>query len=377
MPKLYVTVTMDWEARILVDDRIRAIEQFRTTFPSIPVTHFLCPAYFSRVATRKASSSLSTMINRTIRQNIDEVALHIHCWYSLIDMALGGRHYTTPTWNYNNSEGGGVPYIPPRSTMDYGHDVPLGCYTQTEIEKILWTGIQLINYSDVVKTGPITSFRCGGWMAADKVMHAIRAVGLKCEASATPGRYFRMVVEPKYPALPLMLWLPLIWAGDHNVALPTYLANGVVQAAYPGGITGLYPDEVTTPISQPTQMNGFKQIPDTAVLADYISLDTLKTHIRAALETSKTKNVFISLGWHDTTANRDSIFTPGMTNINVIAEAIRTIPNGAARFLTVRDAARVQTLLASGLEPPPMEAEVDTQAVMPPVPSAGPGFFET
>lgn len=379
MPNIYVTVTVDWEGETLEDRNITAMQLFRTTFPTVPITHFICPAYFSRVSSYVDILLMSRKISSVLANQIDEIALHIHCWYSFMQRAIG-RYDTTPTWNRDNGPGTGVPYNPPKQEKDYGHDVPLGWYSQEEIRRAIVTGIQLLQDTPIRKTGEIESFRCGGWMAGDKVLNALRAVKFKYEASAAPGRYFRMVIAPE-DDIPLDYWIPLIWSGDHKVALPTYLANSLRQVAYPEGITGLYPNEVTTPISQPANMNTLIQIPDTAALADYVSPDTLRTHIEAATRTSDTQNIFISLGWHDVNAADANFYDKNKTNIQVIADAIKLIPPGKGIFLTVRDAARrwlqLRSLQEQGLEPPTLIGKVDTQAVMPYISPTRPGIRST
>jgi hypothetical protein len=237
MPNLYVTMTVDWEGQTLEQGNLDAMRQFRQKFPDIPITHFICPAYFTRVSTLQAVEALAAEINSVINEKIDEVALHIHCWYSLMDAAIN-QHIITPTWNPGNDPGEGVPYDPPGNDEDYGHDVPFGCYTPAEIASALATGIQLLRKS-IKRTGTIESFRCGGWLAGDKVLRVLQQAGLKYEASATPGEFFREVIVKAAPADPIYGWVADMWS-TKVVTAPDYLVNTLRQAAYPGGITGLY-----------------------------------------------------------------------------------------------------------------------------------------
>jgi hypothetical protein len=48
MGSLYATVTVDWEGEQITPLSLQALEYFKTVHPDIPLTHFICPAYFTR-----------------------------------------------------------------------------------------------------------------------------------------------------------------------------------------------------------------------------------------------------------------------------------------------------------------------------------------
>src|SRR5256885_750274 len=113
MANVIITVTCDWDAldyKYTADkeynppDRysngVKAILRFHELFKgSIPITHFICPAYFTR---KSAHESTYAAGMKSLRDKGDEIALHIHCWKSLIEFCgvtfRDPKDHTVPDW---------------------------------------------------------------------------------------------------------------------------------------------------------------------------------------------------------------------------------------------------------------------------------------
>ncbi|SRR6266516_3721107 len=359
MADIFTTITVDWEGRELDDGNLLAMRTFNQLFPEIPITHFICPAYLARAAIASERATITNKINSVIK-DIDEVALHIHCWYSLV-MAAGINALTQPTVNPNNGPGTCV-NVP--GLLDCGHGVPLGCYSVPQIKQILLTGNQLLRTAPIKNidlTRGLQSFRCGAWLAGDRVLNGVREVGFLYEASAAPSLYFSQVASVIDPNSPMYLLVAKMWSGRaRRQPRPGWRANTQNAQAYPGGVQGMFPPPANMPaISDPVWMANLIQIPDTGALADYTSQATLQAYIVAAEEQAEEigKDVFISMGWHQESAGVDSDFHQGVANIQVIMNILNANPNRLV-FLTVTQAA--QLWQAAQLSPPvfPREEEL-------------------
>jgi hypothetical protein len=341
MPHIYTTITVDWDGTVLDDDNIEAMQVFNETFPTLPITHFICPAYLTRL--KKPADKLAAVakINSAIK-DIDEVTLHIHCWYSLM-MACGitsAEVMRTPTYYENNDPGPCVDTPGERwGDQDCGHGVPFGCYSVPQIKNILAQGRHLLRDAGVKNTSSSSafqSFRCGGWLAGNRVLNAVREERYFYEASAAPSRYFSEVLQPVFPE-PVYSWVAEMWSGA-MVEFPQFMSNQWCTQAYPGGVKGMYPIDTTTAISDPNWIaeESMVQIPDTGALADVTAEDTLQKYIEAAANTGR--DVFISMGWHADTATMDNkMIHPGIANIEVIMNVLAA-NLGQLVFCTVQQA---------------------------------------
>jgi hypothetical protein len=312
---IYATITVDWEGYDLDDDNIEAMLKFNTRF-QVPITHFICPAYFTR--SNFDIPAAVAKINSAI-QDKDEVALHIHSWSSLVACS-GIQPITQPTYLKNDLCIDG----------DCGYSVPLGCYSVDQIRQILIASKQMLIDAGVKNTGTASafkSFRCGGWLASDNVLNAAQQAGFTCEASGASSDYYTylnnqlpVTVDEK----DLMSWVALIWSGNVQ-STPQYLMNNLNVKAYPGGVTGMCPMKDT--ISDPARMvnDMLIQIPDTGSLADYTSESTLQTYIDAAVkqQAGTGKDVFISMGFHQESAVYPSDAHPKVANISVIINVLK------------------------------------------------------
>ena len=86
--KVVVLISVDWDGHSLLPENIGAMAAFRAMpdFRHIPLTHFLSAGYFS-LSEQASWRVIRPEIRRGMRLNIDECALHVHCYRSLLEGA--------------------------------------------------------------------------------------------------------------------------------------------------------------------------------------------------------------------------------------------------------------------------------------------------
>ncbi len=315
MSNLILLASIDWEGAEIKQDNIDAIKKFNESHHDVPFTHFICPSYFTRGFD---TPKISELIKSAIKPN-DEIALHIHCWESLIT-AAGVTYHAKPTWNKNNDPGTGVKKA--NGELDFGHDVPLGSYDDAELLKIFTNSLELLVSSGLIeRVKDCVGFRCGGWVASTNVLKAMQTTGnFTYDASGAPNLFFKSL-NAREP-LPLYSWLEEQW-GSTLVNDPAYISNSLTHPLYPDGVTGLDPQSPTISQTQFIKDANLHEIPNTAALADYNTVSQLKDYIdRAVAQAIKTGNTAISMGFHDVNATQVSFDDPPLTNIEVFTQGV-------------------------------------------------------
>lgn len=75
------------------------------------------------------------------------------------------------------------------------------------------------------------------------------------------------------------------------------------------------------------------EVPDTGILADYISVDKMKKHIHSAVTLAESTDVYASIGFHfQGTSNYEKI-------LKVVQHITKTYDNSDLEFTTVQDVA--------------------------------------
>lgn len=318
MAEVIITVTCDWDGldyplqephnpaghlHFRFDRGMQALEHFNEIFQNeIPLTHFVCPVYFTR--SKSLSKYYSGKIIRLLQSSHCEVALHIHGWISLMK-ACGVvpkdpvKDQTLPDWGVRENDRYGlrVPYRDDagEEKIDYGHGVPLGIYSQDEIVRILENGRALfVEHELLTASRDCVSFRCGGWMANDAVLQALQTAvpPFQYEASAVDASFFANgdSVLPD--------WLARLW-GARLQSEQSFLNNSLFLSAYPQGIN-IASQSNSVSAAQPRMIQRLLELPDTAILADYVSADYMKEQIHRALTAAaqQAADVYVSLGFH-------------------------------------------------------------------------------
>lgn len=337
MPTLTICVTTDWEGQNLGNANLAAMTLFRQQFPNVPLTHFICPAYLTRGGNLGAISH--TILGQILPN--DEVALHVHCWQTLV-AASNVNPVLQPSW-YIQGNGPAVPYGQGQS--DVGHGVPLGRYTPAEIGQIVTHANQLLVQNQIAPATPV-SFRCGGWMSADGVQQALQAGHVANDSSCTDAPYFTQI-DQRLQQFNCRLgsWLPQLW-GANALAQPAHLANTLSHAVLPGGGTAL---------TQPYGIQGVLQVPDNGVLADYLTAQMIYDRLHAAWQQAAQADFVHVCGFHQESATTRNLYdnTANLTNLTTaLAQFLQDVgvaPAGSVEREEL-EAARIAPRTAGALE---------------------------
>lgn len=274
--RMKLLVTVDWEGRDLTDENLAAMEGLRAQFPDVKIVHFLNAAYFTKPSA--VASDVRRAIARTLLPK-DELGLHIHGWKRLFEASGVDFRFTPTFWGRTVDPDG------PDCAVDCGHDVPINLYTAEELEKVVGFSIDTLEANGF---GRAKSFRCGGWVASQSVRDGIAAGGIRWDHSEVPTRF----LAEEIGSAPLYRTLQDIWTDATETSQPHVLdvASGTLG-----------------------------EIPDNGALADYVTPDEMFEVFeanKAKFLADRTKNVVVSIGFHQETAAR---FVPR------VAEALRRI----------------------------------------------------
>ncbi len=311
MGKLYATVTVDWEGERIRNSCLDLLEFFKTQYPEIPLTHFICPAYFTR------GEDLSEQLKRirTLTQN-DEIGLHIHCWKSLIT-ASNVTPVFQPTLSVNDFT---VPYG--KGKEDTGFTVPLGIYSGAEIKKILNAARQILVKNELTTAEHCVSFRCGAWLACDSVFAALQKTGFSNDASGVPAHWVSVVIKDVMPTF--AAWIEKLW-GNSETTTPQYLINTLTHRVYPEGIESCFGlDDRTVSMPQVLE-NNILEIPDTGALIDYTPPIALYHYIKKAWNLSKHKDTYISFGFHLESSDVKTAFSQNIPFLMALMQVLSKV----------------------------------------------------
>lgn len=172
---IVVAITMDWEGAYLSPEGLDAVDAVRAALgPDVPVTHFVCAAYFTKAA---PDPEILATLTQSVRAG-DELAVHLHAWRSLaVAAAIQPKlapSFLTGTDKLLEFEDG-----------DVGFDTDLDAYTVPELRALLRTSRKLLEQT----ARPVSkAFRAGGYLGTPKVLQAIRDEGYTIDSSAIDHR---------------------------------------------------------------------------------------------------------------------------------------------------------------------------------------------
>ncbi len=295
MKKIIFSLTVDWEGEHFhnLSDLLKLRKQIGN---HIPITHFICPAYFS-----KSIKNARQKIQKAIFDN-DEIALHIHCFESLIKQS--NVEFRTKPDFYNKHSKFMKKFfslLPKKlQAQNTGRGVPLSAYTYEEIVKIIETSktIMLDNF-DIKQ---IDSFRAGGWLASDNVLLALENNNFKYDSSATPPEVlsqnycnnndgnFKDDYDDSYEGFTEMI----IKMWGHQIQTEYYVSNSLTQK--------YCNDSYITPLTQPYCLNNLIEMPNNVSMSDFASVEkTMLPVLKKAIESIKNneeKDFFYNVGFH-------------------------------------------------------------------------------
>lgn len=364
MAKVIITVTCDWDGldypleaphnparqpHFRFDRGLEAIQHLNALFENrIPVTHFICPVYFSR--SQALAEYYAGRMVQLFKNRRDEIGLHLHGWMSLVQTCGVVprdpiQDHTLPDWGARGGDrlGLSVPYKNDagEEKIDYGHGVPLGVYQQYEIFQMLENGrMLLVQHQLIAAREDCRSFRCGGWMANDAILTAL-------QLATPPFLYEASTVDASFFAKEsgtLSGWLAQLW-GATRQEKESFLANSIFLAAYPEGIN-IFAQSNTVATAQPRRLQNLLALPDTAILADYVTADYMKEQIDHAIAqaSAQAADVYLGLGFH-LESGGDPRFGTHFGHIERVIAVLKYVEQqyGATadiEFLTIADAGR-------------------------------------
>ena len=258
---MVVSVSIDWEGAYFDSDALAAIAALRRQHPELPITHFVCPAYYSKPGANAAE------VTALLRQHMapgDEVGVHLHVWNSLVQAARvpvrSGRSFLTDDGRLMEFEG------------DAGFDLEPSIYPTSELRAIIATARRLLDTAGF-QVAPV--FRAGGWLATPSVLEAARAEGLTIDSSAIDAS----------------------WLGEGASSQGFEILADKVRAVWPKV------DRTTQPFLIDTAAGQILEIPDSGAMADHMASEEMEDHVQWAAD-SKQRPTFVHLGFHAETADR-------------------------------------------------------------------------
>lgn len=188
-----VDITVHWEGRELHAPNVEALERMRKTYPDIPLTHFVNPAYFLDEA--KAADNFSAM--QRVLGAQDEVGLYLAPMEMLVKEAGVILKLSPSFWGYMD-EG-------ELCQNDCGLDVPLTVYTREETLRLLSSAHRTLAQAGFTN---LKSFMVRGWMEAPYLTQLASSFGYRFDMSPVdPG-----LVTPKLREFPLSAWVAERWS---------------------------------------------------------------------------------------------------------------------------------------------------------------------
>ncbi len=295
MNKVIITLTVDWEGEDF--DGIKDLKELRKYIGTdIPITHFICPAYFTK---RIAYS------DEIIKENIlagDELALHVHCFKSLAEISRIDFR-TEPDFfePYSKKVSKFIKKLPGfLRTENSGRGVPLSAYEPDEIEKILKKSKEILQEN--LNSDNLISFRSGGWMASNEVFKALEKTNFAYDSSGAPPEILsqgytennkgNLIDDHEQNNGTWTDFILKLWG--YEIQKEYFLQNSLSLANCS--------DKAITRKTQPYKINSVTEMPNNCGMSDYTSArQTMRPILEHAIEKIKkgeNKPFFINIGCH-------------------------------------------------------------------------------
>ena len=288
---MVVSVSIDWEGAYFDADALAALAEVRRQNPDVPMTHFVCPAYYTK------PGATADEVTALLRQHMapgDEIGIHLHVWNSLVQAARvpvrSGRSFLTADGRLMEFEG------------DAGFDLEPAIHTTSELRAIIATSRRLLETAGF-QVAPV--FRAGGWLANPSVLEAARAEGLTIDSSAIDAS----------------------WLGEGASSEGFEVLAARVRTLWPKV------DRTTQPFVIDTPAGEVIEIPDSGGMADHVASEEMEDHVQWAAGSGQ-RPIFVHLGFHAETAHHYAdLLSRALTNLRR-----RKVP---MEFVTVSRAAEL------------------------------------
>jgi len=191
---IFVAWTMDWEGWDVPDSYLRAISAQSARHNNIPITHFFNPRiYLPSVMSEERAAYLTNWVKGRKVSFGDEIQLHMHMHFDLIDVIFNGFPEEEPVEEAlaEADETEAVPDLPeeerfqPKTSPAWGfqgggYDVYTTAYTYDEFSTMLvWADEQFELHGLETPTG----YRAGGWFANTEILRALDGNGFLYDSS--------------------------------------------------------------------------------------------------------------------------------------------------------------------------------------------------
>ena len=293
---LIICLTVDWEGEHFKN--IYDLQSLMQKYAGdVPVTHFICPAYFTSGLINSADKI------KTVLKDDDEIALHLHPFKSLINYC---RIPFRAEHNYHKTRISDLISHTPKPLRDFlerkfisGRGVPISVYTDNEIDRMIKKCLHLLqNELNIAK---VYGFRAGGWLLRDSIFPLLDENGIYYDSSAVPPEILSKGYSKNQPGINLDDYghdngyftklITSLWGG--NLQKKSFLRNRKIIE-----ITNHQPVLKTT---FPFNIGSIIEMPNNAGLSDFVSAQ--KTWIplfHQSLEFSKEtqKPFFFNFGCH-------------------------------------------------------------------------------
>ena len=161
---LFVAWTFDWEGWEPDPSAMMKIKELSERYSPIHFTHFVSPRTFitDSIADSRKAEIQEFLLQR--KQTGDEIALHIHMHYDLVELAGIPVKHTTH-WGLRSQE---------------GYDVPTTEYSPEEFRSIVIAGRQILEKQGF---GEISGYRAGGWYINSPQLAILGQLGFSYDSS--------------------------------------------------------------------------------------------------------------------------------------------------------------------------------------------------
>jgi hypothetical protein len=161
---MIIAWTFDWEGWDASDETLSQISSLSAQFGDIPFTQFVNPRTFITETISQERKDAIQKFLKTRASKGDEIALHIHMQYDMVENA-GVPANTTTHWGLLSQE---------------GYDVPTTAYSTEDFEKIVTAGLTILENIGLPKP---TGYRAGGWFINDKQLETLKTLGFSYDTS--------------------------------------------------------------------------------------------------------------------------------------------------------------------------------------------------
>lgn len=204
-------ISMIWDGSSVTAVDLPTIRGFREKFTTIPVAHFISPAYFSQ-SNPDAVKNKSALF--TLSRPGDFVGVNFAPWRSITNKA-GVIFRNSPTFWGNI-------VTDTLCAADCGHDVPLSIYPLDEAKKIMAASIDTLNTAGITN---IRGMMVRGWMATPEILQAGASLGMKYDFSAvTPS-----IIHENLRTFPIFAWVKNLWPKADILSQPGIVSENLPE----------------------------------------------------------------------------------------------------------------------------------------------------